>query len=228
MSDPTSFTSGSATIPVKILRPSGSGTASTGAIIIAYGSDGFHDTPNGPWKTMIEGYAKDLAANGFVTLIPDYFVSTNTTSIDIESAFQTIATNRSKWEITLADAVAFAKKDLSGVDRSRIGLLGFSLGGHLCLRLRALPKVLVEYFAPHLDDLGAAGVPDLPVLIHHGEEDRIATPELIEQELKRNKASVTVKTYPDAGHGFSGKYTGDADAAAKSKSTTRAFFAAHL
>ncbi|HWY49410.1 MAG TPA: dienelactone hydrolase family protein [Bryobacteraceae bacterium] len=231
MSDPTSFTSGGATIPVEIFRPSD--TASTGAIIIAYGSDGLIDTDHGLWKTMIEGYAKDLALNGFVTLIPDYFVKTDThppINILTQTGLGTIRSHKGEWQATLADAVTFAK-GLHGVNGLRIGLLGFSLGGHLCLRLRTIPKVLVEYFAPELTLLGGLGTSGplmLDALIHHGSLDEIDNPETIMAQLKASGASVTVINYPSASHGFSGSDPHNIDAAAKSKATTLAFFAEHL
>jgi dienelactone hydrolase len=228
MADPTSFTSSGGTIPVQIVRPAGA--AGTGAIIIAYGSDGLLDTASGPWKTMIEGYARDLAAKGFVALIPDYFARTNTIPpIDILSpaGLETIGNNRDKWQATLADAVAFAK-GLHGVDASRIALLGFSLGGHLCLRLRAIPKVLVEYFAPELDGLGASGPLTLNVLIHHGERDQIDNPGPIETKLGASGAVVTRADYPNAGHGFGGANPGDLAAATTSKAATLAFIERHL
>jgi len=99
-------------------------------------------------------------------------------------------------------------KTLAGVDTNRVGLLGFSLGGHLCLQVRSTSKVLVEFFAPLLDGIGTGGGPGLRAQIHHGTGDSLvpfesnATP--IEQELSKGGASTEVNDYRGAGHGFVG------------------------
>ena len=230
MADPMSFTTGGVLVPVQIFRPAATNGARAGAIIIAYGSDGLLDTASGPWKTMIEGYATDLAAKGFVALIPDYFARTGTKppiNIFSPAGVDAIRNDRDSWQATLADAVALAK-GLIGVDRSRIGLLGFSLGGHLCLRLRAIPKVLVEYFAPELDGIGVSGPLALKVLIHHGEKDDFDSPVPIEAELRANGAIVRRTDHKNAGHGFGGANPGDGAAAAASKVETLDFFEKNL
>ena len=68
----------------------------------------------------------------------------------------------------LNDAITHATT-LPGIDPKRIGLLGFSLGGHLGLRVRSSLKMIVEFFAPVLDGIGT-GSPgsQLHVQIHHG------------------------------------------------------------
>ena len=50
------------------------GTAKTGLVVIAYGTDGRKD----PWTGMMRGYAEELATHGLFALIPDYFAPTNT------------------------------------------------------------------------------------------------------------------------------------------------------
>lgn len=152
--------------------------------------------------------------------MPNYFGGTS--SVDFLQI--------SLYQATLADAVAFAKT-LPGIDAARIGLLGFSLGGHLCLRNRALTKVLVEFFAPELPELGGvgtAGNPTLHAQIHHGDKDGVVPLKLnaepIEQKLRTEGADVTLFPYLGAGHGFNGKHPGDASAQQKSKERTLAFF----
>jgi hypothetical protein len=51
-----------------------------------------------------------------------------------------IAEKQDEWTSALVDSVAYARA-LPGVDPSRIGMLGFSLGGYLCLRARAASRV---------------------------------------------------------------------------------------
>jgi dienelactone hydrolase len=167
--DNVKYASGTKQIPGWLYSPSG--TASTGLVVIAYGVDGLTDNHNGPWKTMIQGYAEALAKGGLFALIPDYLVKTNTTGGI--AAMEVMMQKRDDWATAVSDCASHAKT-LARRDATRIGLLGFSLGGHLCLRIRAnvKPKALVEYFAPVLDGIGPSGaVPRAQ--IHHGTSDML-------------------------------------------------------
>jgi dienelactone hydrolase len=211
-------------------------------VVIAYGSDGMIDNAHGPWATMLREYAADLAAKGFTAIIPDYFLTTGTAagSIDYQrDGAQIVLLNRNTWVSGLNDAVTHAKT-LAGIDPKRIGLLGFSLGGHLGLRLRSSLKVLVEFFAPLLDGIGA-GSPGAPlrVQIHHGRIDVTsrtgdslvpfeANALPIAQELKRDGVSADLHEYLGAGHGFVGTDAANKNAATESKARTIAFFEAYL
>jgi dienelactone hydrolase len=188
-------------------------------------------TTSAGWKTMLRGYAEALATRGLFALIPDYFARTGTKHDG--SPFAVIATNRDEWSTALVDAVAHART-VRRVDASRIGLLGFSRGGHLCLHARAAarPTALVEYFAPMFDGIGPAGsVPHAQ--IHHGTKDELpatqfANAGVIEGILKREGPDVTLFSYKDAKHGFAGKDLANTNAAALSKTRTVAFFGTHL
>ena len=118
---------------------------------------------------MMRGYAEDLAKGGLFALMPDYFARTGTKHGG--AAAGQIAEKQDDWAAALVDTVAFART-LPGVDGARIGMLGFSLGGYLCLRARAAakPKALVEYLAPMFEGIGAAGSVPL-AQIHHGTQD---------------------------------------------------------
>ena len=210
--------------------------------MIAYGSDGMIDNAHGQWATMVRGYAADLAAKGFTAVIPDYFGTTGTAagSIDYQhDGAQIVLLNRGTWESALNGAINHATT-LPGIDPKRVGLVGFSLGGHLGLRLRSSVKVLVEFFAPWLDGIGV-GNPSSPlqVQIHHGTTDAAtgtgdslvpfnanATP--IVQELRNEGVSADLHKYLGAGHGFVGADAVNTNAAAQSKARTIAFFESHL
>lgn len=198
-------------------------TTTHGAIIIGYGSDGM----NTPWGKMIEEYAESLAAKGFSVLIPNYLTVTNTQAGP--AVFPLIMEHRDDWEGALSDAIGHAK-NLPQVDPARIGLLGFSLGGYLCIRLRAKVKVLVEFFAPAFDGMGAPGTLR-HAQVHHGKADNLipfADAETIAQKLKGEGASTELYPYPESGHGFVGDDPGNTKARDLSRERTQAFFESHL
>lgn len=233
----TSFSSNGRSIPADFFHLS---TGHNGAlIIIAYGSDGLIDNQNGPWKTMIEGYAIDLATKGFVTAIPDYFAASGTSPGDLNPQNPTmyieqIAANRGAWLTALKDSfIELAKPSLiSGIDSSRIGLLGFSLGGHLCARLAGQARASVLFFAPYMDGLGTLGSLSGHVEIHHGADDFLAyssNAEVIEKKLSERGANVVLwPAYPGAVHGFVGSDLDDGNARLLSHTRTLNFFEARL
>jgi dienelactone hydrolase len=226
----TEFRSAGQTIPAELFSPSPASRA--GVIVIAYGTDGMTNNLTGPWATTIRGYAHELALLGFVALIPDYFAVTRTTPGPQAAA--SILTQRDTWQRTLSDALAHGAS-LADVDPARVGLLGFSLGGHLCLRLRARARVLVELFAPAFPELGGLGVAsklELHAQIHHGDADELvpvaSNAAKIQRELEANGAASTLYTYPGAGHGFVGADADNTHARAESQARTLACFKAHL
>jgi dienelactone hydrolase len=194
------FTSNGKTIQTELFSPKG-GVANGGVIVIAYGTFGME----GPWGEAIREYADSLAQKGFTTLIPDYFGSTGTAPGFLEP--KPIFMHRDTWQQIFAGAITFAKA-LSGVNPSRIGLLGFSLGGHICLRNRSFAKVLVEFFAPQLDGLGTTSRSITHAQIHHGLADEIVqfnpNADSIKDLLTKERAVTELFEYPNANHGFIG------------------------
>ena len=225
----SSFLSHGKRIDAELHSPTGSG--SRGFVVVAYGTDGFTDHLSGQWKTMIRGYTEDLARAGFFAMIPDYFARTGTAPG--EQAMLGTLNLRSAWEAALLDAIAHAKT-LPQVDGSRIGLLGFSLGGHLCLRIRsaAAPKALVSFFAPVFDSIGPAGrVPKAE--LHHGKADQLPATkfpnaEQIERTLNAEGTNTTLFPYPGAIHGFIGEDDDNKNARTQSKARVLSFFTAQL
>ncbi|QDV81762.1 dienelactone hydrolase family protein [Planctomycetes bacterium TBK1r] len=187
------------------------------AVVIAYGSDGL--TPE--WKPEIERHAKALANAGVLALIPDYFELDPPTPHGSSAAvFSQILPRHQQWEQVLRDAVTAAKA-LPGIDDSKVGFIGFSLGGFLGLRIRDSVNVLIEYFSPYrfppnvdlgeltpLKGLGGSANPSLKVMIHHGKSDRLvpinlnATP--IKADLLAEGASAVTIYHTGANHGFQG------------------------
>lgn len=212
-------------------------TASHGAVVIAYGSDGLTDNLHGPWETMIRGYAEGLAAKGFTALIPDYFAYTASSPAPAPftspgpTSPDDIFLHRDDWQRAISDVVDHATT-LTAVDSNRVGLLGFSLGGHLCLRVRAKAKVLVSFFAPVLDGLGAVG--NLThAQIHHGKDDQgqgtgVENARMIADTLRAEGTATDLCIYKGAGHGFAANDQANKDAFDQSKEKTLAFFQTNL
>jgi dienelactone hydrolase len=104
------------------------------------------------------------------------------------------------------------------VDAGRLGILGFSLGGHFALSQAMAPpsgislKCVVDFFGPVVNPPltgNRAAMP--PVLIQHGEQDdlvKISDSQQLVTELraagKTEGVGYTLMTYRDQGHGFSG------------------------
>jgi dienelactone hydrolase len=208
-------------IQVELFSPVGAPNGA--AVILAYGSDGMTE----PWAATIREYATELAGRGFTALIPDYFGKTG--SAPGLHIFSEIPANLHRWQQAARDTVAYAKT-LPCISASRVGLLGFSLGGHLCLRLRGETMALVEYFAPELPELGGISSVKAPaphIQIHHGLADLLvpySNAGNISAALKLEGTAPEVFAYEGAGHGFLGTDPNNATARRSSKDRTLAFF----
>jgi dienelactone hydrolase len=205
------------------------GTGNSAAIIIAYGSEGMTNDLSGPWATMIREFAVKLASDGFTVLIPDYLGATNTRPGAGVSSL--IHTHGGRWQQTIADAMAYARSQ-PGIGPERVGLLGFSLGGHLCLRLRATTKALVEFYAPAYGLSPLSTKLALHVQIHHGKDDHLLpfgqNAAIIDSMLLREGVVTDLRAYPGAKHGFIGSDKHNTKARAESLERSLAFFDEHL
>jgi len=174
---------------------------------------------------MIREYAHALSGKNYSALIPDYLKSTNTTPGP--DVFAQIPVNLPKWQSAVDCAITHAAAP-------RIALLGFSLGGHLCLRLRHRAMAVVEFFAPEFLELGGLGaaVPASPhVQIHHGKADTLVpytNATRIDRFLKSHGTVPELFSYAGAGHGFAGTDPKNASARRLAKERTLAFIAKHL
>jgi carboxymethylenebutenolidase len=213
------------TIQTEVLRPPG--TPNGGAVVVAHGSDGMAE----PWADLIRAYATELAGQGFTAFIPNYFAKTGT--VPGHSVFSQLPASLNSWVEAVSDAVTQVKA-VPGISAERVGLLGFSLGGHICLRLRGSTKALVGFFAPELGQLGGLGAPQpgrLQVQIHHGLADLLvpfSETQAIVAALKQEGTVPEVFSYEGAGHGFAGADPNNATARRSSKGRTLAFFEKHL
>jgi dienelactone hydrolase len=211
------------------------------AVVIAYGSDGM--TPK--WEPEISRHAKSLAENGILALVPDYLAKKPSIEHgESSSVFLQVIQRHAEWEQVLRDAV-LATKTLRNIDSNRVGLLGFSLGGFLTLRLRDTASAWVGYFSPfrfpsNLDlgnesplmGLGASTNPACKMHIHHGENDGLVPRQLnadsIKETLEDEGNAVTYSYFAGANHGFQGADTSNTTARNKSFEQTVKFFSANL
>ncbi len=216
--------SGGTAIRTEVYDPTGAPSA---AIVIAHGSDGMAE----PWAALIREYATELAAKGFTAFIPSYFLKTGT--VAGPGVFAHIPKHLNSWVEAVSEVVAHVKTR-PGAATHGVGLLGFSLGGHICLRLRGTTQALVEFFAPEFRQIGGLGPRQSAtphVEIHHGLADLLvpfSETESIAAALKNEGATPEVFSYEGAGHGFAGADPNNATARRSAKFRTLAFFEKRL
>lgn len=191
----SSFLSDGLSITVQQFLPTASGRYP--AVLALHGSGGIHEG----WA---EQPARLMAGQGYAVFVVHYFERTGTVWADNA----TTRTNFPVWMRTIGDAITFVGQHAS-VDANRIGLLGFSLGAYLALSVASVEprvKAVVEFFGGMPEELhGFTRMP--PVLILHGEQDRVVPvteATRLKQLLERTKTPYEVRLYPGAGHGFSG------------------------
>jgi carboxymethylenebutenolidase len=211
-----SFLSGGKSIPVERFemvsqepRP---------VIILVHGLDGLEKT--GPIYRLV---AHQLAGKGYVVFLVHYFERTGTDGQQAQSLLATFCKYLNNqplvsqkqeevldlfhhWEETIEDAVDYTRAQ-ANVKKDQIILAGFSMGAFLSLAVAAD------------EDMGIAAVvaccgglpPGLkvqtlpPLLILHGQEDRIVPVEKaweLEQACKACQTQPQIKVYAKTGHLF--------------------------
>ena len=216
----------------------GAGSGPRPAVVVVYGTRGM----NAPFGDLIRGFAKKLAASGCTAFIPDYFKGTGTPASTGGEGDMVVMTavqpSRDQWVATIGDGLAYAAAR-SDVRADRLGLLGFSLGGHVTLRAAKRAsgnavKAAVSFFAPiEMPPFGGIGgdIDKLPPLqIHHGKDDgppvapteSHALERLLMAAGKLNRRDYEIFFYEGQGHGFTGQ------AALTSEKRTVDFFATKL
>jgi dienelactone hydrolase len=192
-----------------VFAPAGGGRHP--ATVILYGTFGL--LPE--YRDDILSFGEALAAEGLIAFLPHYFDRTNTAPGP--EAIAAIGQHYAAWLRTCGDALLFARGH-ARADAGRMGVLGFSLGGHFALSLAMTPPVgvslkgAVDFFGPVVRPPLAgnrAAMP--PVLIHHGEQDDlvdIGDSRRLVSELraagKTEGVGYTLLTYRDQGHSFAG------------------------
>jgi dienelactone hydrolase len=170
---------------------------SSPAVILIHGS-------GGPLHGL-DPFAGQAAMFGVHVFVLHYFERTGHNWVapsQIESHFVA-------WLETVKDAVSFVAGH-PGIDASRIGLLGFSLGAFLSLALATQDSriaAVAELFGglPEQFTKDAGNLP--PILILHGAQDTtvpIDHAHELERILQQHKIAYQIKIYPDQGHVFRG------------------------
>ena len=201
--------SGGVSIQVDVYVPSSAGRHP--ASLVLHGTFGL--LPE--FRQDIVSFAEGLAEKGIVAAIPHYFDRTGTR----EGLDATLAGDDelAKWKETCGDALVFLR-DHPTVNAGQMGVIGFSLGGHLALTLgMSTPrgtslKCVVDFFGPTKRPAlvgNRAALP--PVLIHHGTDDQIVPIQdslTLESELKAagkiEGVGFRFIKYPGQGHRFTG------------------------
>lgn len=232
------FSTAAGRIPIDVYSPASNGPHR--AVLILHGTLGLEP----PFGKDIESFALALDKKGIAATIPHYFASTNTTAGD--DAFGHIFEHLPTWITTCGVALGMMAAD-PRFDAARIGVIGFSLGGHVALNLgmarpsAAALKAVVDFFAPTLQPKLHGNWSTLPpVLIHHGSDDplSIGNSKHLVRELQASGRTVSPSTfgtpgvspaagdqfieYPGQKHGFTGA------ALAASRESTVQFLEAHL
>lgn len=185
-------------------------------------------------NNQIKGVADRLAAEGYAAIVPDLYHGKIAT--DPEQAHVLMRGLDDKEALADLGAAVDYLKSLPEVGSSKIGSVGFCMGGGLSLQLDLnrpdMAGAVMFYGQPESDPARvkkAAG----PVLGLFGEQDEGIPKEKVmamEKALKDAGKGVEVKIYPGAGHAFFNETrpSYNAAAAADAWSRTLAFFKTNL
>jgi dienelactone hydrolase len=201
------FTSNGQTVTLDVFA-----IASTGkhpAVLILHGSFGLMPQ----YKADIVSFADALLANGIASAMPYYLQSTKTDPG--LGVLNLITKNSLTWRQACSDALTLVAAD-TRFDAARLGILGFSLGGHLALSLAmdppvgVTPKCVVDFFGP-TRTLEPHWTKMPPLLVFHGTVDPLVHPsesEYLVEQLKgvgkKEGGDYCYDPSKGQGHGFKG------------------------
>jgi carboxymethylenebutenolidase len=183
---------------------------------------------------QIEDVARQLARQGYVAIVPDlYHGKVAETPEDAHELMRGLEDTRVFSELDAARAWLTSQPRTA---KSRVGIMGFCMGGGISLRygLRtpSLAAVVMFYGPPETDPEKLATL-RAPLMGHFGAEDQGITPERVSAfraALAKAGKPAQVFEYSGAGHAFmhEGQPSYRADAARVAWARTLAFLQKHL
>jgi len=144
--------------------------------------------------------AREFAAEGYVVLIPDLF-DRGPKVFCVARAVRSIMRQQGQ---TIDDLEAARRylASLSEVDASRLGVVGFCMGGGfaIVLAMRGHYKAAAPFYGAVPDELPAA----CPMVASYGARDKPLekAPALLRRHLDRLGVPADIKVYEGAGHSF--------------------------
>lgn len=184
------FPAGNTTLPGILTVPDGAGPFP--ALVMIYEAFGMTEE--------MKRVARDLAEDGYASVIPDLFARGPVRPLCVASVMRTAVRGRGQ----ALDDLEAARRWLSArpeVDADRLGTIGFCLGGSFALLLArtGLYKVSAPFYNTPVDMPRAC-----PVVASYGARDLmvrgVATK--LESQLDALGVPHDVKVYPEAGHSF--------------------------
>lgn len=156
-----------------------------------------------PW---VEHNAEEFARNGYVALAIDLYRGESTTDPKVAGKLAgSVPKDRAVTDLKSAFEYL---KNMKNVDSSKIGSIGWCMGGSYsfvaALTLPQLAEVTVCYGNLSSDPKEVEKI-KAPVLCIFGKEDKVYTPESVkgfEAAAKKEGKSVEVHMYPGVGHAF--------------------------
>jgi carboxymethylenebutenolidase len=180
--------------------------------------------------------ADRLAAEGYTVLAPDLYNGASSTEPD-EAGKLMMSVNLSKAAKDMSGAVDFL---LQRTGRTKVGVMGFCMGGGLTLALACQRPDAVAAAAPFYGVIPwPEAQPNWDALTavvegHYAQNDAFASPEAaraLEADLKSRGKNATIHIYPGTDHAFFNDERPevyDAAASAAAWQRTLALFAANL
>jgi len=212
-----------------LFRPAGSGPFPAMLVLHSAGGLSDHERAYGRW----------LADQGYVAFVTDYFAPVDVTPRTFDATFPFDVVRED-----LARAVDCVRS-LAYVDNSRVGAVGFSLGGYFALTLGTREDVhaVIGYYAgtglvydpiadrnPMMTSL--ATQMSAPVLLLHGDADiGFTVIGALQDSLMRAGKRSQLVPYPGVGHAFdfvTNSVSYDARATADAQARSLAFLQATL
>jgi len=190
-SDDLTITGSTGQVSAYLAEPAGPGPG----VLVAH--DWFGLLPH------VRAACDDLAARGYLALAPDLYQGRSTTDpAEAEKLMDSLEQAEARRRV--GDAAAFLRGHRL-LDPSRVGAVGFSMGGSLALQeatAGAFDAVVAYYAALEPDERALI---TNPVLLHLAEDDEWDPPDmplLFLQELRAAGTPAQARTWPGTDHSF--------------------------